>query len=917
MNLKKSYEVLPIGEPFLKYLGNLLKTLEEENFSNYLKAIVILPTRRAVKELKQTLLGSKEASATLFPRICAINDLDTFFPQKGKPVLSETQQLGLCLQVLKAFPKIPEKFLLETAGHLMTLLEEGITYEVDFKKLETLVPESFAEHWQATSSFLKSFLEKWNEQIEASGFQEPASYRVQALKAIEKIWAETPPDFPIIAAGLDGFIPTIQALLKRITNLPQGKVVLTLLPKNCEESVPPTHPNYLGHSFLQGVPILGRLGALTGRDHLLCELMSDTPFEERDLSAVSLEGVKLLECKTTSEEAKCIATLARYFLEEKQDTIAIVTPDEDLSIRIQEELKRWHITVDLASGRPLSKTKTGRLLLESLELGFLPQSMFSVLSFLKHPLVCFGTDSPLSFKKLVRRFEREVARTSVNPTQNLKDNLKNLQEDFNTAVKGFLALKSGKKYPLVQFLETHLVLLEKFCADKNKRCRLWEKEEGEALSNLFKTLFDHHSSFADVSYSTYVALWHFLLTREILRNPHSHPRLKLLSPLQAAYIPFNRALVCGLNEGVWPELPSQNPWLNRAMLLELGFYDPQILIGRAAALFCHALKSPDVILSYSKRRQDPVPPSRWIVRLKALAYSLAQEKALGLSLPVKTWCETLEKPKESRVLSPPLPRPCPTLRPKRLSVTDLVRLWENPYSIYAKHVLGLYPLPEVQEPFAQNSFGIWVHQILENSVAVSSLNEKTLQDLGRRFLPTTLSLEKQHLWEMQFQRFSRWILDYLQEQGRKARGTWVEHSLSYCFKVGSTSYEIVGKADRIDYLGGRDYELIDYKTGICPTKKEIQDGAAPQLPLLALLFEKSNLGTHIQKFTYVSLNEKKIVSLERGHLVEEIEEKTYALLKDYNQLETPYPVNPIASLDNSYNIYARLERTKEWLENKV
>jgi ATP-dependent helicase/nuclease subunit B len=44
-------------------------------------------------------------------------------------------------------------------------------------------------------------------------------------------------------------------------------------------------------------------------------------------------------------------------------------------------------------------------------------------------------------------------------------------------------------------------------------------------------------------------------------------------------------------------------------------------------------------------------------------------------------------------------------------------------------------------------------------------------------------------------------------------------------------FALIGKADRIDRLTDGGFLLVDYKTGSLPTKKEIEAGYAPQLPL--------------------------------------------------------------------------------------
>ncbi len=54
----------------------------------------------------------------------------------------------------------------------------------------------------------------------------PAARQVQLLQAQAKAWAESPPPYPVLAAGSTGGIPAVAALLRVIAGMPQGRVVL-------------------------------------------------------------------------------------------------------------------------------------------------------------------------------------------------------------------------------------------------------------------------------------------------------------------------------------------------------------------------------------------------------------------------------------------------------------------------------------------------------------------------------------------------------------------------------------------------------------------------------------------------------------------------------------------------------------------
>ena len=155
---------------------------------------------------------------------------------------------------------------------------------------------------------------------------------------------------------------------------------------------------------------------------------------------------------------------------------------------------------------------------------------------------------------------------------------------------------------------------------------------------------------------------------------------------------------------------------------------------------------------------------------------------------------------------------------------------------------------------------------------------------------------------------------YLKEQQEKSLETFVEKKLTTTFEIQGIFYELIGKADRIDRLMDGTYEVTDYKTGSAPSMKSLESGDAPQLPLLAHLFEKNTPHAHVSKLTYVNLNTKKIQSFKRDELVETSVNRLTQTLDYYHQLDHAYEVNPFESLQDRFNPYGHLERTTEWLE---
>ena len=309
-----------------------------------------------------------------------------------------------------------------------------------------------------------------------------------------------------------------------------------------------------------------------------------------------------------------------------------------------------------------------------------------------------------------------------------------------------------------------------------------------------------------------------------------------------------------------------------------------------------------------------------------------QEHTLNLDPKYETILSRLSKPKEYTPITEPKPTPPMDLRPHRYSVSDLERLIKDPYQLYAKSVLGLYPLPDFSYTESQGSalraeFGTFVHGCLEQTVktkmplkSVINTALKTLRankPIFGLFPPDKNTLI---LWEAHLQKVLPWIQDYLHDQWQQGSGVdpLCEIPLKTTVSL-STPIDIIGKADRIDQLLDGTYEIIDYKTGFTPSKTDVENTTSPQLALLGKLFMLSHPGKTVSKLTYVSLGTKTVQSYAADPLIESTWERVMALLKHYhdsvNENSNPYKINVLQSLTDPYNDYSHLERTSEWLES--
>ncbi|MBN9010939.1 MAG: double-strand break repair protein AddB, partial [Rhizobiales bacterium] len=301
------------------------------------------------------------------------------------------------------------------AGDLGHLMDDMATAGKSWESLRNLVPEEAARYFQVTLDFLKIAGEAWPAFLAERNVADPAVRRDKLVRMEAARLAAYPPVGPMIAAGSTGSIPATAALLKVISGLPNGAVVLPGLDQDLDEAgwraiggdiAAEGHPQAGLKRLLEALGI-GRDGVetlcetprdATGRVRLFSEALrpaatTDAWAGERVQSDLSpVEGVALIVARNEQEEALAIAIALREALEDPAATVALVTPDLTLARRVAVELGRWGIAADDSAGLPLDRAPAGIFARLALEAASADGDPVSLLAMLKHPLAAFGME---------------------------------------------------------------------------------------------------------------------------------------------------------------------------------------------------------------------------------------------------------------------------------------------------------------------------------------------------------------------------------------------------------------------------------------------------------------------------------------------------------------------------------------------
>ena len=932
---------------------------------------ILLPTRRSCRVLGDSFLRAVPTVSTLLPNMLPIGDLDEDeigFASIDMPELVGNgalpppmgelhRQLLLIPLIMKTRDDVGPAHAIRLARDLAALLDEIQTERLDFSRLDEIVPERFAEHWQETLGFLRIVTRYWPDILADQGYIDPADHRNRLIETQVRQWLETPPQASVIAAGSTGSIPATADLLACVAGLENGVVILPGLDRTLEagdiESMGPGHPQFAMVRLLQRLGLSAQeipdweTGVRPGkRLDLVNRLMR--PPETANLTlpedmVKALSGVTRIECPGPNQEALVIAMLLREALECPGRTAALVTADRRLARRVAAELRRWKIEIDDSGGTPLADTLPGAFMLLTAEAVAAEAAPVPLLAALKHPLAAGGLSTE-TFRSRVRGLELAVLRgrrpdpgfrgltQAVSETG--RPELLRMAKWLENQAGNFEALLKKDSVPVTDLLEAHVVFAETLAATRSETGRLWEHGAGEALDTLIGELRQVARVLPPISGREWPAFLFSLMAATVVRPTFGlHPRLHIWSLIEARLQTADLLVMGGLNEGSWPPQMAADPWMSRLMRIDIGLPPPERRTGLAAHDFVQGFAAESVVLTRSTRVEgSPTVPSRWLSRLETQLSSSTAGKDI-----LKRWREEerkwLQWQTELNHSGPAEPAvcvagACPPLasRPDHLSVTEVETLVRDPYAIYARHVLQLRPLRPLDEIPGLAERGMVIHAAIEEFLRQPLLPEDALDrllDVGRDAFEDYLQFPLvQTFWWPRFERIAHWIVEQEIERRTRVVQSRMEIMGEIEIRRSQSPFRLTARADRIDRLKTGELSLIDYKTGNVPSRSDVSNGLSPQLTLEAAMVRAGGfpmLGRgEVADFSYWHLTGSDPAGQVSTYLQPDVDRLADEALSGFGRLldyygnpESRYLVSPDPEIAPRTSDYSHLERRAE------
>ena len=953
---------LPPGVDFPKALVDGLASRTKDQPPEALARVQLIVNTSRMERRVRSLFD--EGPARLLPKISLLSDVGMGFsvadvPPAISPLRKRFELTQLISRLLDQQPDLASRATLyDLADSLATLMDEMAGEGVSPDVIEALDVSDQSGHWERAQAFFaiaRHFLEDVEERPDAETRQR------RIVESLIRRWKANPPTHPVILAGSTGSRGTTMLLMQAIARLPQGALILPGFDVDMpietwgalgDALAAEDHPQYRFRKLMDTLEINPKDVATwvdtpppsAHRNALVSLALRPAPVTDQWLSdgpkltdlIGSTQDITLVEAPSVREEALAIALRLRKAAEDGQ-TAALITPDRMLTRQVTAALDTWRIIPDDSAGTPLQLSPPGRFLLHISALFHRKLTAGMLLTLLKHPLCHSGADRNLHLLH-TRELELIMRRKGMTFPNSGELRAWALAKEKVPVewVEWVISHFFGKIYlgkaEFSALLDAHTSLAEHIAAGQRAdgTGELWEAAAGRKAAEVVQELRQNAQYAGDMAASDYGDLFAAVLARNEVRDrDQGHPGILIWGTLEARVQGADLVILGGLNEGIWPEALSPDPWLNRKMRHDAGLLLPERRIGLAAHDFQQAIGAPEVWLSRSIRSDEAeTVPSRWVNRLTNLLSGLPVQdgdKALSeMRERGAYWLGVVRAMEQVEPIEPssrPSPRPPKSARLKRLSVTQIKTLIRDPYAIYAREILRLKPLDSLMKTPDALLRGIAVHDVLETFIKDveqddALLTTEHLTEVCETILAKNVPwATARALWSARLNRVAEHFISG--EKARRDRARPVAYEREASARVPQLDFELVGKADRIDRTETGELVIYDYKTGNPPSKDE-QTYFDKQLLLEAAMAEKGGFRdldpADVLGAIYIGLGNtpKDVAAPLDTTPADQVWSEFLQLISYYADASSGFTARRAMQSDRDAGVYDHLARFGEW-----
>jgi ATP-dependent helicase/nuclease subunit B len=397
----------------------------------------------------------------------------------------------------------------------------------------------------------------------------------------------------------------------------------------------------------------------------------------------------------------------------------------------------------------------------------------------------------------------------------------------------------------------------------------------------------------------------------------AHPRVMMLTPVEARLLACDRVILATMTADRWPGRAPQSPWLNQSQQEALGLPGYAQHVALAAQDLVTLSTASEVYYTYAQREGgQPTETSPFLEKLAAYYALHGIDASAHTADHYRHWANTLDASDAFTPSTPPMPHPVAALRPKHLKVTALDRLFSDPYSIYAEYILKLKEREPFDAELEPKDFGSLAHHAIQALCDYWQQHQRPMTESERQAYleqllePYATRPAVQHFWHKRLEQ----ALQFINHQETQRRASLTQVLSEQPVRAEIAGLELEGRIDRLEYTA-TGIRIIDYKTGTAPSAKHIREGKAAQLLAYALILTSQQ--AKLESLEYWQLpkaNAEGVIHAAEydGDWVEAHRSALERALTQLSDPHTPLLARPIPHSSHYESPYDGISRYDEW-----
>lgn len=556
------------------------------------------------------------------------------------------------------------------------------------------------------------------------------------------------------------------------------------------------------------------------------------------------------------QEARAIDLAVRRWLHEGRTRIAVVVLDRLTARRARALLERAQVLVRDEVGWVFSTTSASTAISRWIDMCGNDFYHRDFLDFLKSPFALHGWDR-IRRQAAVLRLELAIRKRNIRAGLERYAALEAASADEDVQAL-LLAIRSGVRKLEIRRRRTVCEWLEALnasLAEVGVLAGLAADEAGRQLLGLLGTATEALRGFdVPLRFSEFRRWLGRCLETETFRDSEIESPVVFTSLSAMRLREFDAVVIAGADALNLSGIPAQGMFFNQSVRRDLG------LPGHAEAmreteidLYALIASSPAVCVTWQKVRDgDANLLAPFFDRLRVL-HRLAWNHDLAasdLEAAVRTGGDVGSACESVGSTSLPSPVVAGDALPMSISASGYNMLMACPYQFYARYVLALREVDDVQEEVEKADFGNFVHEVLRRFHSefphVSALEADAASEHLVRISRDVFAESMTHdylarAWLLRWEKLLPMYLEW--QRAREAEG-WRFHAAEVDKRIelttsGGRCFRILGRIDRVDTREDGSVSVVDYKTQASARLKHKlrQAGEDVQLPVYGLLWD--------------------------------------------------------------------------------